>query len=143
MIDWKLRYDYEVDGADLTFSSEFSYKDAPQHGVINCTVRDKTGAWGRFVNSGYAPHHAKTQMEYFVCYPDSTEPYVTWDLAPFRDKMATQFPNENADDWIKYGRQTDQLNWERIQNLAAADTDFPTATSPRRRASDFPSIEEK
>lgn len=113
------------------------------HGVVNCTVRDTTGAWGRFVNSGYAPHHRLTSVEYYVCYPDSSEPYVTWDLAPFRDRMAKVFPNEDADAYIKYGRQVDQLVWEKIQNVAAADTDFPTATSPRRRSSDFPPIEEK
>ena len=136
MIDWKLRYD-----DDSTYSSDRPWKDAPTHGVVNCTVLDTTGAWGRFVNSGYAPHARRTQIEYYVCYPDSTEPYVTWNLAPFLDKMATQFPTENADAYIKYGRQVDQLVWEKIQNLAAADTDFPTATSPRRRSSDFPPVE--
>lgn len=136
-MDWKLRYDYD----DFTYSSDLLWKDAPTQGVVNCTVLDTIGQWGRFVISGYAPHHARTEMQYYVCYPDSTEPYITDDLVPFRDKMATQFPSENADDWIKFGRQTDQLNWERIQNLAAEDTDFPTATSPRRRASDFPPIE--
>ncbi len=141
MIDWKLRYDYkDAADEDVTHSSDLSYKDAPTHGVVNCTVRDQTGAFGRHVISGYAPHHARTQMEYYVCFPDSVEPYITWDLTPFRDKMATQFPNENADDWIKYGRQVGQLEWERIQNLAAADTDFPPATSPRRRSSDFPPV---
>lgn len=141
MIDWKLRYDYKQDGQDVTHSSDLAYKDAPTHGVVLCTVRDKTGARGRTIVSGYAPHHARTEMQYYVCYPDSTEPYITDDLAPFRDKMSKQFPNENADDWIKFGRQIDQLDWERIQNLAVADTDFPTATSPRRRASDFPPVE--
>ena len=138
MIDWKLRYD-----DDTTYSSDRSWQDAPTHGVVNCTVLDTTGAWGRFVISGYAPHHQKTSIEYYCCYPDSKEPFATWDLAPFLDRMATVFPAENPDDYIKFGRQVDQLHWEQIQNLAAADTDFPTATSPRRRASDFPSIEEK
>lgn len=137
LILWKLRYDFD----DFTYSSELPWKDAPKHGVINCTVFDHTGAWGRFILSGYAPHH-RLPIEWYVCYPDSNEPYAAHDLRPFRDKMATQFPNENPYDWIKYGRQTGQRNWERIQNLAAADTDFPTATSPRRRSSDFPPINE-
>ena len=132
-IDWKLRYD-----DDTTYSSDLLWKDAPTQGVVNCTVLDTTGQWGRFVNSGYAPHTKLEDEPYYVCFPDSSEPYVTFDLAPFRDKMAAQFPAEIADDWIKFGRQVDQLHWEQIQNLAAADTDFPTATSPRRRSSDFP-----
>jgi len=134
MIDWKLRYDYN----DFTYSSDLPWKDAPTHGVINCTILDKTGVHGHFVLSGYAPHHRLKPIEWYVCYPDSNEPYATHDLAPFRDKMATQFPNENADDWIKWGRQTDQLNWERIQNLAADDPDFPPRTTPCRRSSDYP-----
>jgi len=136
MIDWKLRYD-----DNTTYSSDRSWKDAPIHGVVNCTVFDTTGAWGRKIISGYAPHHARTEMQYYVCYPDSTEPYITDDLVLFHDKMSIQFPNENVDDWIKYGRQVDQLEWEKIQNLAAADTDFPTATSPRRRSTDFPPVD--
>ena len=132
-MNWKLYYD---DGS--TYAGE--WEDAPQHGVICCVVRDTTEAWGRFVNSGYAPHHARKPIEFFVCYPDSNEPFVTWSLAPFRNRMKSLFPGETQNQYIKYGRQTEQLNWEAIMNVAAADTDFPTATSPRRRSSDFPSV---
>ncbi|MEE8597961.1 MAG: hypothetical protein V3S69_00305 [Dehalococcoidales bacterium] len=133
-MDWKIRYD-----DDTTHSGD--WKSAPKHGVVNVTVLDATGAWGRFVISGYAPHHARESVEYYVCYPDSKEPFATWDLAPFLDRMAAAFPREDPDLYIKYGRQVDQLHWEKIQNLAAEDTDFPTAKSPRRRASDFPEVE--
>lgn len=133
MINWKLWYD---DGTPFVGK----WEDAPTHGVICCTVLDTTGAWGRFVNSGYAPHHARKPIEFFVCYPDSNEPFVTWDLAPFYARMVTTFPELDPELYIKYGRQTDQEKWQDIMNAAAADTDFPTATSPRRRSSDFPSV---
>ena len=137
MIDWKVRYDddttYPVMGA--TVSGD--WKSVRQHGLVNVTVRDPTGAWGRFVISGYAPHH-RLSIEYYVCYPDSVEPFATWDLAPFLDRMKTVFPDEDPDHYVKYGRQVDQSHWEKIQNLASNDPDFPAATSPRRRASDFP-----
>lgn len=131
MIPWKLYLD---DGS--TFVGKWI--DAPTHGVICCVVRDTTEVWGRFVNSGYAPHHDRTNVEFFVCYPDSDEPFVTWDLAPFKDRMVTLFSELDVNKFIKFGRQTDQLNWQKIMNAAGADKDFPTATSPRRRVSDFP-----
>ena len=139
MIPWKLYYDddstYPKAGGEAG-----DWTMAHIHGVICCVVFDTTGQWGRFVNSGYAPHHVRTNAEYFVCYPDSEEPFVTWDLAPFRDRMANVFPTLNPINYIKYGRQTDQLHWGQIMDIAANDEDFPTATSPRRRASDFPPV---
>lgn len=136
MIPWKLWYD-EVNPFK-TFVGDWTKGDI--HGVICCTVLDKTGQFGRYVNSGYAPHHDRQPIEFFVCYPDSDEPFVTWNLDPFLDRMAATFPDLDPDLYIKFGRQTDQLNWQEIMNAAAADTDFPTATSPRRRSSDFPSV---
>ena len=89
MIPWKLYYD----DADMTFVGDWT--KAPTHGVICCVVLDTTEVWGRFVNSGYAPHHVRTNAEYFVCYPDNNEPFVTWDLAPFRDRKTNE-PTELA-----------------------------------------------
>lgn len=141
MIPWKIYYD-----DDSTYpkanGAAGDWTTAQTHGVICVVVFDTTEQWGRFVNSGYAPHHVRTNAEFFVCYPDSTEPFVTWDLAPFKDRMATLFPREDLEKFIKYGRQTDQLHWQSIMNTAAADKDFPTATSPRRRVTDFPEIDE-
>lgn len=134
MIPWKIYYD------DLgTFKGDWT--KAQTHGVICVVVLDTSDVWGRFVNSGYAPHHPRTNAEFFVCYPDSSEPFVTWDLAPFNDRMAVLFPDLDPALYIKYGRQTDQLKWGKIMDLAAADKEFPTAKSPRRRASDFPPVD--
>ena len=132
-MDWKLYYD-----DDTTFSGV--WEDAPQHGVICCVVRDETEAWGRFVNSGYAPHRVGNKFnEFYVKYPDSNLPMTTHGLAPFRNRMATLFPDVDVELLIKHGRQTDQLHWQDIMNIACNDTDFPTAKSPRRRKTDFPS----
>lgn len=134
MIPWKYYLD---DGS--TFVGEWI--NAPTHGGVCCVVLDKTGAFGRFIVSGYAPHHARTEMQYYVCYPDSTEPYITGDLASFKDRMKTLFADLDVNKFIKFGRQIDQLNWQKIMDIAANDKDFPTATSPRRRATDFPPVE--
>ena len=64
IVTWKLYYD-----DDSTFVGEWI--KAPTHGVICCVVFDTTEQWGRFVNSGYAPHHRLKSVEYYVCYPDS------------------------------------------------------------------------
>lgn len=134
-MDWKLYYDDVPTFSDV----DGFWKNAPQHGVICCVVRDETGAWGRFVNSGYAPHKLQEGTnEFYIKYPDSNQPIATRNLAPFYDRMAAKFPKVDPEQQIKYGRQTDQIHWQDIMNLAANDTDFPTAVSPRRRKTDFP-----
>ena len=136
-MDWKLYYD-----DDSTFSNLqlFGWIDAPRHGVICCVVRDETGAWGRFVNSGYAPQkNQEGTNEFYILYPDSNQPIATRDLDPFLDRMNTLFPTDDVQEIIKYGRQTDQLHWQEIMDRACNDKDFPTPTSPRRRKTDFPS----
>ena len=132
-MDWKLYYD-----DDSTYVGV--WEDAPTHGVICCVVRDETEVWGRFVNSGYAPQREREGTnEFYVKYPDSNQPIATRSLAPFKDRMETLFPSVDPAMCIKFGRQTDQLHWQDIMNLACDDTDFPTADSPRRRNTDFSS----
>lgn len=138
-IPWKLYYDDDTT-YPLKGGPAGDYTIGKPHGVLCCVVRDPTGVHGRFVNSGYAPHHKFEPIEWYVCYPDSDEPYATHDLAPFRDRMAVVFPKLDPELYIKYGRQTGQIHWQEVMAIASADDDFPTATSPRRRASDFPPV---
>lgn len=147
MLLWKLFYDNQAVISNLNGS----WVDAPRHGVVVCVVRDPTGAWGRFVYSGFAPYqftriphdecraaHKDTTNEFYVLYPDSREPYATWDLEPFRDRMKSLGVDDPvAAGWVKFGRQVPQLKWEAMMRRATTDPDFPVR-SPRRRVTDFP-----
>lgn len=135
-IKWRICY------ADFTTYSNLdgSWESAPKHGVICVLVRDPTGVWGRWINSGYAPQrqceHCGTNKfnEYYVKPPDSDEPYPTHDLTDFRARFDKP---EDADPYIKTGRQVPQEIWNKIMIEASKDPDFPQGTSPRRRASDW------
>lgn len=135
MMRWRIYYDDKS-----TFSNEDgSWTEAPKHGVICVVVRDPTGVWGRFVNSGYAPQvqcaHCGRNLtnHYFVCPPDMEEPYPTWDLTDFCARFDKP---EDADPYIKTGRQISQALWTEIMDIACLDPDFPIR-SPRRRVKDW------
>ena len=141
MILWRSYYD---DGK--TYSNlDGSWMKSPQHGVICVVVLDPTGAKGRWVNSGYNKPFPNTfrgtkepllPMELFVCYPDSDEPFCTNHLGPFNEKLANYYGTFDNTPYVKYGRETDQHNWEAIMNAAVDDPDFPR-DSIKRRKSDF------
>lgn len=134
MVLWRIYYDDGRTWSDV----DGSWEAAPRHGVVCVVVHDTTGTWGRFVNSGYAPRRADSHgNEYYVKYPDNEEPYPTWELAPFLNRMETAFPGLDAQIFIKYGRQVPQQLWQEIMQAAAADEDFPKG-SPRRRITDYP-----
>ena len=69
--------------------------------------------------------------EIYIKAPDSDEPFVTNSPEPFLDK----YPG--CAGLIKYGRQVDQLEWQRIQTKAGKDTDFRLDNNFKRRKTDF------
>jgi hypothetical protein len=132
MVTWRIYYDDYSTYSDL----DGKWVDAPIHGVVCIVVRDFSKQWGRWVVSGYSPIKkgrgnldVRYKTEFFVMYPDESQPYATNDLAPFRDKFC------NSENFIKYGRECSQLNWQKIITLASNDPDFPKGT-PRRRNTD-------
>ena len=137
---WKIYY---ADGS--TFSNlDGEWPDAPAKGVICVVVRDPTEAWGRWVNSGYAPKKDKCECcgramynEYYVCLPEGREPRATHAMeAFFFQAHKAGLSLEETDRCIKYGEQAPQEIWEAVMQEAVADPDFPRG-SPRRRHSDW------
>lgn len=147
MLNWRLWYDLPGIGAvDTDICSYYdnthgTWEDAPTQGVLQVAVRDRTGAWGRFIN-GWNPvdscplcNRWRTN-EYFVKAPEDTDPQATPDLTPFITKMMHLGHNRTViDKCIKYGRVTDQQHFNDVTLLAAKDPDFEILT-PRRRHTD-------
>lgn len=139
MIRWRIYYD-DRSTYDPT---DGEWEDAPMHGVVCVVVEDPTGAYGRWINSGYGPPSGKCEMcgcergnEFYVKYPDSDQPFATPDLAPFLDKVGMTKNEADKAGLIKYGRMVDQEEWVAINVLAAKDPDFDKG-SPRRRRTDW------
>ena len=139
-MDWKIWY---ADGGTYS-DADGPWEKAPLRGVICVVVRDKTGTWGRFVNSGFAPRQPKCDHcgraiynEFYVC-PPGGEPRATHELEAFRHQMQRAGHEELlTTQCIKYGEQASQEVWERVMLAAGNDPDFPGGTSPRRRYTDF------
>jgi hypothetical protein len=140
LIRWRLYYD---DGS-MYSDADGPWENAPADGVVALVVRDPTGVWGRWVYSGYAPITECPRCgrapgnEYYVKVPDSDEPYATWDLEPFLNKVEPSLAIHDArrSGLVKYGRQVSQAEWQEIMSRASDDPDFPKGT-PRRRSTDF------
>lgn len=139
MVNWRLYY------ADrTTYSNEDgAWAGAPGEGVLIVVVRDPTGVYGRF----WLHHH-----DYYVFRPDlgDDRPYPTNDP---RDVMLTwgltppiPFPapanvhdllvSEALRGHFRFGRVVSDTLFGEVAVVAAADTDFPTGTSPQRRDDD-------
>ena len=116
--NWRVYYDTGETFSDL----DGNWAAAPQHGVVCVVVRDPTGQWGRWVLSG---------KDFYVKYPEGEQLFATDDLAPFFDRVGGE-----RWEWVKYGRNQLQDDWERIMRAAVKDPDFPRK-APRRRAEDF------
>lgn len=130
---WRIYFDIHP-----TFSNiNGDWEAAPKHGIVVINVQRADPHWGRVVLSGYTPINREFSLPYklpaeiFIKNPGSDEPYVTNSPIPFLDK----FPGR--EDCIKYGRQVDQLEWQRIQTLAGRDSDFKSKNNFKRRASDW------
>ena len=133
MILWRIYYD-----DDSTWSNaDGSWEDAPKHGIVVIPVQSRDRHRGSWILSGYTPLRKETSLPYklpaeiFIKNPDSSEPYVTNSPEPFLDK----FPGRH--DCIKYGRQVDQLEWQRIQTKAGKDPDFRREHNFKRRSTDW------
>ena len=138
MINWRIYY---ADGSTYS-DADGEWMKAPERGVICVVVRDPTGAWGRWVNSGFAPRRPRcehcgraTYNEYYVNLPDGDEPRATHELTAFRAQAQRAGVND-VEACIKYGEQAPQEVWNAIMQRAVEDPDFPKGT-PRRRYSDF------
>ena len=145
-VDWKIYYD----NGDTYSNLDGIWKDAPNDGVIGVVVRDVEDVWGRFIYTGHAPTPQGFINEFYIKHDDNEEPYATWDLSPFLEKIGL-FEKVSAmtdliergkvlreSGYVKFGRQVGQNQWQSVMRRMIDDSDF-NAKSPRRRHSDYPS----